>query len=218
MYVKTTRGLVLVALLAGALGGALGAIAVGRSAAAVAPALPAAPLTGEAELRRELESVRQQLAGLQQALQAHEAREQERMAGRAAIPVDAVTPSRPAPEATDEAAARDGSAVDLGAAASAQFSRETRDAAWSPYMERQLEASLRELPPGGSSLKSVDCMATLCRVVLTHASQEERGDFLFSLARLPPFQTELRYVPEDGDVLTTTVYVTRPGSQLPTRP
>lgn len=214
MHVKTTRGLVLVAFLSGAVGGAAaGALVVGRPAAT--PALTE-PVTEEVELRRELESVRQQLAGLQRALQAHEAREQqERLA---AVPAPPATPPPPEREAPAMAASRSGSPGELGAAAAAQFSRETRDTAWSPYMERQLEASVKELPASGSSLKSVDCMATLCRVVFAHASQDERGDFLFSLPRLAPFQTELRYVPEDGDVLTTTVYVTRPGSQLPAQP
>ncbi|MBX3193456.1 MAG: hypothetical protein KF819_41120 [Labilithrix sp.] len=85
---------------------------------------------------------------------------------------------------------------DLFAAA---FVAEPRDGAWAPEARRLVDSRFRALMPIGSSVRTVECRSTMCRVETEHSSLSEYNTF--SRAAFADPKTRVW----DGEVFTTAV-------------
>jgi hypothetical protein len=93
----------------------------------------------------------------------------------------------------------------------ARFAAEPRDGAWSAAMESRLSASFQGPASAGTSLVSVRCAATLCRLRVRHDDEAARRDLAQQIAEKAPFSAGVHYLYSPDDVHDTTLYVSRPG-------
>jgi hypothetical protein len=102
------------------------------------------------------------------------------------------------------------------------FVQQEEDRAWAPDASRNLSAALPKALPSGSSVSSVSCRSTMCRVEMVHASLDQYAEFtrhaFYDPASPvwtgPGFSTVLEE-PGAGGKLVTVVFLARPGSTLP---
>jgi hypothetical protein len=85
------------------------------------------------------------------------------------------------------------------------MSREGRDAKWASEVEEQIRASLDSVTGLDVTTRSIGCAATLCRVILDHATLSGQQEVLDSTAGLPGFnlpgQAHLEWS-DDGSAVT----------------
>ncbi|MBI4509826.1 MAG: hypothetical protein HY698_09315 [Deltaproteobacteria bacterium] len=96
-----------------------------------------------------------------------------------------------------------------------RIATEPADPKWNAEVRQEIALALRSEKLLRSKLVSADCQATLCRVSLSHASEEAREDFLDVLPTTRPFSTEgfVRTMDRDGSP-STVVYFARQGHPL----
>jgi hypothetical protein len=75
-----------------------------------------------------------------------------------------------------------GSSAEYLAQLDGVFAREARDPAWTPGPE--LEVRLKRILPRGSSLRSLECRRSMCRVETAHRDLERYGTFTKSFGLL----------------------------------
>jgi len=101
------------------------------------------------------------------------------------------------------------------------FHAESIDAAWSHTAVRTLEAKLAPLLPARSTVRSVDCRGSLCRIETSHAGVDEYRDFVQHafLGRTElwnaGFFTNVVADPVPGQPVITVAYLAREGQSLP---
>ncbi|WP_437607348.1 hypothetical protein WMF20_42030 [Sorangium sp. So ce834] len=206
-----------------------GLLAVGAFAGAVflaraypAPAPRPAPGSGTADrdvedrlavVERRLDRERARLVSGSSALAAPAAQAAD--AARGDGQEDAEEAEEAAPRRTREEWARD--VVDHYTSFHA---READDPAWSSRTEAEMATVLREAELEGSSLDSVDCQSTVCRLELSHAGQDSQAHFLQHIPQQPPFDTAGFYhrVDTPDGASRTVLYVARAGHELPAPP
>lgn len=121
---------------------------------------------------------------------------------RAEPPEDRSDPSE-APRSADELAAEQESAL----------AAESRDAAWAPGAEAELQRAVAESAPPGSRLAGVECRATRCRLEVAHESPDAQRFFLPAVLNEGPFRrggaAHQPFDPDRPDELRTVVYLAR---------
>lgn len=94
----------------------------------------------------------------------------------------------------------------------AQVTTGPRDPAWTSELRAELTGSLE--PGVGSSLRSVECGAALCRAELSHPDKQSLDRFAETLSNVQHRQFQL-FFERDGGGLAITVFVAREGPPLP---
>lgn len=111
----------------------------------------------------------------------------------------------PAPEARE-----------IVAAVEAYLVAEPVDPAWSRAAESDAESALRGEAMRGSAFLRADCRSTLCRVEVTHESDEARDRFVDVVPRTEPFHHGgFAYQVPDENGPRTVFFVAREGHTLP---
>jgi hypothetical protein len=124
----------------------------------------------------------------------------------------AVTPAVAPQQQADSGPVDERHAAQLRAQAlEARFQAEPRDSGWSADMENRILASFQGPASAGTSLISVRCAATLCRLSVRHADDAARRDLAAQIAEKAPFAAGVHYVYSPDDLHDTTLYVSRPG-------
>jgi hypothetical protein len=99
----------------------------------------------------------------------------------------------------------------------ATMRKQGRDAEWASAVEQQIRASLGTVAGLDATARSVECAATLCRVILDHATLSAQQDVLNSTAGLPGFdlpgQAHLEWS-DDGSAVTY-IYLQRYDTDWP---
>jgi hypothetical protein len=137
------------------------------------------------------------------------------------------TPSAKTPEAPPPSASAPPSRplthIEIGERLQTAFEADQPDLRWSQQAHRAAEARLNALLPAGSTLRSFDCRASLCRIRTSHKSAEGYDQFVRSafldqttqIWNAPGYSyREPSDDPENGAVATIT-YVAREGAALP---
>jgi hypothetical protein len=198
----------LVVLSVGIAGGAwLGgrASAVPKAGANASPA--AAPQTG-GEGSGDVEALRREVAALRAGLANVGRRVDERPAPEARAERAEAPPPLPPEERKRAALEQQTQAI---AALDARLQGEREDRGWAAEVRRQIGETLGDL--AGSSLRSVDCRASLCRAELTHPDPQALEGFISKYSGAGPnFQL---FYQREGDALATTVFVARRGQPAP---
>jgi hypothetical protein len=134
-------------------------------------------------MRHDLEQMRQESARLTQFVgnvaQVAEARAQQDVKGSVVAATDAHVanePSKPAPLSHEEYVTH----------AEAEFVGEAADPRWNPA--RDLTTKVTAVLPAGSSLRSLECRSSMCRMETTHVSSDDYVAFTrtFALTAGPP--------------------------------
>jgi hypothetical protein len=102
--------------------------------------------------------------------------------------------------------------------ASAIFDAEPVDASWAGTTQRELAGKLRGLAGSSSSVQTVDCRNTLCRVELINDNRDVGGDLLRSFMRSnawPGSGMAIRGEPDPKGRVALTLYLAREGAALP---
>ncbi len=204
------RTLLLVGVLAGLAGGVAANRLPMRGSLLPAPSQEAARQEDVRALGRELASLRADVVALTFAAGRRAGEDGSR------APRPGPAPSREAPTPPimpAEAAAR---LRELTASLDARFAAERRDPTWAA---EQTNALTRDLAEGqlGSALQSIECGATMCRLVLDRSRPELAEALDAHVAESPLFEGEAFYArdPEGGEGAPLTVYLAREGHSLP---
>jgi hypothetical protein len=131
-----------------------------------------------------------------------------------ANPPEIVAPPRPQEHAP--------TAADLRDCYEAAFTSETADRAWATSAGRLAEDKLRVSLPAGSTMRSIDCRASMCRVETSHVDRAHFAEFVQSsfvdptsaVWNAPTFSTVIDS-PSNGAPLVVVSYVAREGTELP---
>jgi hypothetical protein len=91
------------------------------------------------------------------------------------------------------------------------FRRQYRDAGWAAETEQRIEAVVSTVGPG-TTVTSVACAATMCKVVVTHDDDLIQKQLARMVAQKEPFQYGTFY---SYDGLTTTMFLIREGQAFP---
>jgi len=86
--------------------------------------------------------------------------------------------------------------------------------AWAPDLRTTLEWNFREGFPQ-STLRDLTCAGALCRLSLAHAGAGGHEQLLERLEGPIPWDGAVMLLPADEDGSSTTVYLARPGEDLP---
>jgi hypothetical protein len=104
------------------------------------------------------------------------------------------------------------------------FVKEAEDRAWAPEARHGIEEKLTGALPDGSSVSSVSCRSTMCRVETVHADVGHYGEFVRHAFLNPAAQvwtgpgfSMVMGEPGSGK-LVTVAFLARPGSNLPPVP
>lgn len=170
---------------------------------------------GGSALRAELNTVRgtvQQLARTQANLQLELERAAAERGGADAVREQAADGTRV--ESEDPTAA-DREASELALRCDAKILSEPVDSEWSRAKSEQVGAFLARPPLAGTKLKAVDCRTTMCRIELSHRSNEDRSRFIQSFSDLAGPRGMIFAHIETANDLDIVVYVTRDGVGFP---
>ena len=102
----------------------------------------------------------------------------------------------------------------------ATFARDKQDTEWALRAKNILEAKLPSLLPAGSSVRSFECRASICRLETAHQNLDSYTQFIHvaflgssrQLWNSATYSTPLNGDPKDGLLVT---YISREGQPLP---
>jgi hypothetical protein len=170
-----------------------------------APSLAARAADDAADLRavkREVVALRSELARLDHQPEAR--------------PGSDAGPAEPAPATTTSPAERKKAVLAEQHRAVAFLDSRIRsgpaDPRWSSEVQGQLAGSLEA--GSGSSLRSVECGAALCRAEISHPNRQRLEHFVQTLTSTLHRNFQI-FFERDGEVLATTVFIARDGQQIP---
>jgi hypothetical protein len=180
---------------------------------------PAPRLAGaEPTLRDEVDSLRAEVAALR-AGRAEAAASLGRAlatAGTARTPAEPQQQPPPSEPPPPSPPAQRVTADSLAARMSAGLTTESRDPSWAPSAETTLYAALRAEAFKDTSLKSVECRATMCRIELSHRDRDAQSRFTQAVNDVPLFQnTEYFAHGQDREWKHYVLYLAREGHKLP---
>jgi hypothetical protein len=158
---------------------------------------------GAADLGRELEGLRSELARLKGEVAMANARSPQ--ASPAPAPAKA-----PAPEAAPRVSDNPYEAL------AARAAHEAKDGIWSDKTEAQINQLISAQPTPGTRFRSVTCRTSLCEVTAVSDDPNAQSQLAQLIGTQEPFVsgggTFYRY--QQGPHPVTTVYMLRPGAQL----
>jgi hypothetical protein len=179
-----------------------------------------------ADLERELRALRSELEALRQG-QGRLTRQVEAAEGLAAVaaprapagdtppPEAPATAPGPAELAAREEARRERQ-VELEAELELAVNTEARDSEWAGRTEALIRGAFQGPDLAGSRLARVECRTRLCVLEVEHEGHEARAGLLGSLMSARGLQGQAVMRPsEEGDRLTSRVYLSRQGERLP---
>ena len=96
------------------------------------------------------------------------------------------------------------------------FVGEERDVAWAEQREAEIRAALGDRPEGAGSVDSLECRASLCRVVVTLGSDPRRE--LHAITMTAPLNTSGFHGIDADDPTKIRLFVSREGRVLTQHP
>jgi hypothetical protein len=180
-------------------------------------------VAGQVDLRRmqsELERLRSDLASAERRIAVLEIATPERGAADSATLLPSAAAGAPLGEAAANAAAAS-AGDDQRAQVARAFDAESDDASWNP--DAEIKSVVQAALPAGSTVRSLQCRSSLCRVETSHPDEQGQAAYVNSLS-IPrpgstrPFKGVLFDGGErtaDGRELRSVTYVVRRGYAFP---
>jgi hypothetical protein len=141
---------------------------------------------------------------------------------RVAAPAPAA-PSQPAPEVPPSPVAQPAkqhSGAEITDHYDAAFTVENADASWAADARRQAETRLKAILPEGSSVRSVDCRSSMCRIETSYGDRAQLSQFMRTAFSSPasgiwnaPMYSHL--VSDEGGQVVVVSFLAREGHALP---
>lgn len=127
------------------------------------------------------------------------------------------------PHAKEAPKARTWKAEDLRDFYAAAFTSEDSDGRWAPRARQIAEERVREDLPVGSTLRSVDCRTSMCRIETSHEDPQKFQEFVDKSFGGPAtgiwnggaFSTVVHRGSGPGDPFVVVTFLAREGSNLP---
>lgn len=134
--------------------------------------------------------------------------------------IPSAEPGAEPPKPTGDRPTRGPDVPELAAQIDGKFAREPADPGWSSGAERQLRQALESTSSPGTTLASVSCRRSLCRVESLHTSLEAFHDYVESSYmaddRLPWNGAFTSLVTEQSDTRVKAVsFIAKEGSDIP---